>query len=56
MLHLLSICLRLNSKTVTKVFMEEVVDSLYDLACTAQDNIDLKKRVTQVKDKLHCSK
>lgn len=56
MLHLLSICLRLNSKIVTKVFVEDVLASLFDLACTAQDNIDLKQRVAQVKDKLHCPK
>lgn len=56
MLHLISICLRLDSDTVSKVFVDDILDSLFGLACTAQDNIDLKQRVSQVKQKLHCPK
>ena len=55
-LHLLSICVRLESSEVTELFIDELIDPLYTLACTAQDNLDLKFRTNKVKSIIHCSK
>jgi hypothetical protein len=55
-LHLMSICFRLNSDLVTEIFIEEIIDSLYELALTENEDIDLKKRVNRVREKIQCPK
>lgn len=52
----MNICFRLESKEVLQVFSKEIIETLYDLVCTEQDNIDFKVRINKVKEKIHCSR
>ena len=55
-LHLLSICFRLNSDLVTDIFLEEIIESLYELALLEHEDIDLKKRINKVSNQIKCQK
>jgi hypothetical protein len=55
-LHLFSICFRLTSELVTDLFLEEIIESLYELALSEHEDIDLKKRINKVRDHIQCPK
>ena len=39
-----------------KLFNDEIVDPLYNLANTAQESLDLKLKIKKIKTSVHCQK
>ena len=52
LLHLLNICFRLKIGKVETLIISTTLDSLYELAITAQESLDFNTRLKEVLKKL----